>query len=373
MIEIKVGGNIFGGWKSARLQFGMEQIANSFEVEVTDRWPGQNEPRPIRRGESCQALIDGEVVITGYVDDTNPEFDEKSHGIYIAGRDVTGDLVDCSAIHKSGQWSNATLDKIVRDICKPFGIKVLADAPIGTAFPTYSIQEGETAHECIDRACRMRALIPISDGKGNLVLTRAKSGAPVAELNEGENIKYAKGDFSLRERFSEYIIKGQDRGSDDDLDTPENHSQPSAVAKDEFVKRYRPLIVLAEDRGAHANFKQRAEWERNVRRGRSARATVRVNGWRNKAGALWKANTIVHLFSPTIGADADLLIVGGTFILDDQMGEITELNLAGREAFDLIAGIKTTKLKSAIKGKNGAARASGDGTEKANSDDWSGF
>lgn len=374
MIEVKVGGSIYGGWKGARVQFGIEQIANSFEVEVTDRWPGQNVPRPIKRGESCQVLIDNEVVITGYVDDTNPEFDSKSHGIFVAGRDVTGDLVDCSAIHKSGQWANATLDKIVRDICKPFNIKVIIDTVIGAAFSTFSIQEGETAHECIDRACRMRAVMPISDGKGNLVLIRAKSGAPVAELIEGENILYAKGDFSMRERFSRYIIKGQDRGSDDDLNTPETHSQPSATSSDDFVKRYRPLIVLAEDRGAHENFKQRAEWERNVRRGRSSRATVRVNGWRNKSGALWKANTIVHLLSPTLGADADLLIVSGTYIHDEQMGNITELNLAGREAFDLLAGIKTNRLKSVINGKNGAAKASGDSSNKKDKGtDWSVF
>lgn len=373
MIEIKVGGNLYGGWKGARVQFGIEQIANSFELEVTDRWPGQLTPRPIRRGESCQVLIDNEVVITGYVDDTNPEYDDKSHGITVAGRDVTGDLVDCSAIHKSGQWANASLDKIIRDICKPFGISLIIEADLGTVFSTFSIQEGETAHECIDRACRMRSVLPVSNGKGNLVLTRASSGSPVAELVEGENLKYAKGEFSMRERFSEYIIKGQDRGTDDDFNSPEIHSQPSAVSTDDFVKRYRPLIVLAEDRGANATYKQRAEWERNVRRGRSSRATLRVNGWRNKSGALWKANTLVHVYAPTIGADADLLIVSGSFILDEQAGEITELSVVGREAFDLIAGVSTDRLKSAIKGKNGAARTSGDGSRKSKGADWSVF
>jgi prophage tail gpP-like protein len=282
--------------------------------------------------------------------------------------------VDCSAIHKSGQWARSSLDKIVRDICKPFGIPVVIDAPMGDAFATFSIQEGETAHECIERACRMRAVLPVSDGKGNLVITRAKTGEPVASIIEGENLKYAKADLSMRERYSRYIIKGQNRGSDDDLDTPENHSQPSAVAVDDFVKRYRPLIVMAEDLGANASFKQRAEWERNVRRGRGARATVRVNGWRNAAGALWKANSLVYFYSPTIGADANLLIVSGTFTLDEQMGQMTELNLVGREAFDLLAGVKTSRLKRAIKGKNGAAAASGDGSKrKKDTSDWSNF
>lgn len=372
MVELKVDGTIYGGWLSMRIPFGIEQIANSFELTVTDRWPAQDNPRPIKIGAGCQVLIENEVVITGFVGTNSPEFDANTHTISITGRDVTGDLVDCSAIHKSGQWANSSLDKIVRDLCTPFNIKLIIDADIGAAFPTFSIQEGETTHECIERACRMRAVMPISDGKGHLVLTRAKTGAPVASLVQGENILYAKGDFSLNERFNQYIIKGQTRGSDDDLDSPETHTQVSAVAKDDFVQRYRPLIVLAEDSGVSATLKQRAEWERNVRRGRSARATVRVNGWRNVSGALWRANTLAHLKSPYLGADADLLIVGGTYIKDEQMGEVTELQLAGREAFDLISGVKSTLLKSAIAGKNGAAQATSD-RRKTKTDTWSNF
>jgi prophage tail gpP-like protein len=353
-----VSGSIYGGWKSVRVPFGLEQIANAFELSVTDRWAGQDTARPIKVGAQCQVLLDGELIITGYVDDANPEFSDTSHGIAVAGRDATGDLVDCSAIHKSGQWSGASLDKILRDICAPFGIKVLIDAPLGAKFSTYSIQEGETAFECIDRACRMRAVMPISDGKGNLLITRAKSGAPIAELIQGENIKTCQGNFSMRERFSEYRIKGQDRSSDD-YDNPENHTQVSAISKDDLVKRYRPLIVLAEDKGAHATYQQRAEWERNVRRGRSARVTVTVTGWRNTSGDIWRANTLVHLKSPYLRADCNLLVVGGTYIKDDQLGTLTELQLVGREAYDLIAGVKASKLNRALRVKDAAHQRTG--------------
>lgn len=373
MVEIKVDGAVYGGWKNVRITFGIEQIANSFELGVTDRWAAQDNPRPIKVGSACQVLIEGKLLITGFVDASSPEFDANSHSISISGRDNTGDLVDCSAMHKTGQWINANLEQICRDICTPFKIPVIIEAHIGDRFATFSIQEGETAFECIDRACRMRAVMPVSDGKGNLVITRAKNGAPVAELIQGQNILYARGDFSLNERFSTYYIKGQDRGSDDNADAATIHTQVSAAAGDNFVKRYRPLIVLAEDKGGYPTYLQRAEWERNVRRGRSARATVRVNGWKNAAGELWQANTLVHLKSDYLGADANLLVVGGTFSLDDSQGEVTELSLVGREAFDLVAGVKTTRLKSAINGKNGASSVEEKSSRKKGSEDWSGF
>lgn len=370
-VELKVDGQIYGGWKTVRIPFGIEQIANSFELSVTDKWAVGDRPRPIKPQSACQVLIDNQVVITGYVDDVSIDFDLNNNGISINGRDATGDLVDCSAIHKTGQWTNASLNNILRDLCEPYRIKVLIDAPLGQRFSSFSIQEGESVFECIDRACRMRAVLPISDGKGNLVLTRAKSGPPVATLIQGENIKYARGDFSARERFSQYIIKGQDRGSDDNIDEPEQHTQVNAVATDPLIKRYRPLIVIAEDKGAHATYKERAEWERNVRRGRSARATIRVTGWKNQSGDLWRANTLIRTISTYLNVDQDLLLIGGTYILDKDQGIITELSLIGREAFDLIAGIKTSKLKSIIKGKNGAGLTkSARQKRKDNSDDW---
>lgn len=372
MIEIKVNQAIYGGWKSCRLPFGIEQIANSFELGFKDRWSGQDNPYPIPVGSECQVLIDDETVITGYVDDNTPSFDARSHEINLTGRDKTGDLVDCSAIYRSGQWIGATLDKIVRDICKPYGIAVIVDVPMGDKFATFSIEEGESSFEAIDRACRMKAVLPVSDGRGHLVLTRAKSGAPIANLIEGENILAAQGNYSMRERFSEYIIKGQDRASDD-FDAPEAHTQVMARAADSFVKRYRPLIILAEDKGPHATYKQRAEWERNVRRGRSARATITVRGWRNATGALWRANTIAYVYSPYLGADANLLVAGGTYVMNEEQGELTELTVVGRDALDLLAGVKTTRLESAIRGKNGAVSKTDTVKKKKDASDWSNF
>jgi prophage tail gpP-like protein len=132
------------------------------------------------------------------------------------------------------------------------------------------------------------------------------------------------------------------------------------------VQRYRPLIVIAEERGPHASYKQRAEWERNVRRGRSNRATITVQGWRNAAGQLWQPNTMVHLKSAWLGVDTDLLVVGVAFSLDGQSGTRTELRLSERCAFDLIVGKKAAGLQGKIREKQ-------ESEKKKSGDDWSAF
>lgn len=360
--ELYVGAEIYGGWQRVSVTRSIEQIANGFELEVTERWPGQSASRPIRPGEKCALKLDGETVITGYVDDSEPTFGKQAHSLSVKGRDATGDLVDCSAIHKAGQWANAPLDRIARDLCAPFGIQVKVETNAGKPFPSYKIDPGETAFECIERAARLKAVLLISDGEGNLVITRAGNQRVDTALVEGQNILEGRGHFSWKDRYSIVTVKGQERG--DDFFFGENAAAPSASARDESITRYRPLIVLAEAHGAGATLRDRATWERNVRMGRGNRGTINVQGWRDAEGKLWQPNTLVTVTSPLLWLDqAEMLIVGCTYTLDDN-GTRTALSIARREAFDLVAGIGSSKLSKKLNDKEQREK-------KKKGDDWS--
>lgn len=367
--ELKVGGAIYGGWKSIRIERGMEQIAGTFTLSTTERWAGQAERRPIKPGQACQVLIDGTPVITGYVDDVQPSYDKEQHGVTINGRDKTGDLVDCSAIYKSGMWAaGSKLNKIAEDLCKPFGIKVI-DRVRGGAIPQDISSAHATVFECLERAARMKAVLLMSDGLGNLVITRASTQRIATQLDEGENILSASGNFSWKDRHSKYIILAQAADRDDSFSPPSNTS-PSGSAEDAVIKasRYRPLIVQAEDQGNGVTLKQRAEWERNVRLGRGNRATITVHGWQHSAG-LWEPNTLVPVRSPYLDVDADLLIASVAYTLDEG-GTRCELAVCMPQAFDLISGIKGTSLDRKITGSNGAAQNIKKGKKTK---DWSGL
>jgi prophage tail gpP-like protein len=305
-------------------------------------------------GFACSVFLDGSPVITGYVDTPEPSYDENNHTVKIEGRDKTGDLVDCSAIYKSGQWKNRRLDQIATDVCDPFGIKVLSQTDVGESFISVNIQDGERAFELLDRLARMRAVLLVSDGLGNLIITRAGQKRIATDLVEGVNIKRAHAKFDGKERYSHYVVKGQHRTADGEQ--PDFARGPSATSDDAAVDRYRPLVVLAEDQGHVSSLQQRAEWERNVRIGRANRAVVTVQGWKHADG-LWWPNNIVRLRSPKLYADLDLLIAHVTFIKDVKNGTTAELELCRPEAFDLLGGVKGSALDHAISNKkhNGAA------------------
>jgi len=348
--ELLVATSIYGGWQRVSVTRSIEQVANSFELEVTERWPGQSTSRPIRPGEECTLKLDDETVITGYVDDAEPTYDRQSHGISVRGRDATGDLVDCSAIHKTGQWTNASLDRIATDLCAPFKIGVKVETDVGDPFPSFKIEPGETAFECIERAARLKAVLLIADGAGNLVITRAGKTKSGTALVEGENILSARGQFSWKDRFSLYTVKGHDRIALDG-DAVDSHVAPAATVKDEAITRYRPRIVLADDHGNKTRFRDRAEWEKNVRMGRGLRGSITVQGWRDAQGKLWQPNTLVDVTSPLLYLfEAEMLIVGCLYTLDGT-GTRTALSIARPEAFDLISGIGRSKLFKKINDK----------------------
>lgn len=331
-VTLTVNGTTYGGWKTATVRRGIEQVAGSFELTVSDRWSGQDERWPIRKGDACTLKESGDVLITGYVDDAIPFFDSKQHGITVTGRDKTGDLVDCSAIVKTGQWKDRTLLQVATDICKPFGIPVTDEAGADTPFKTAALQEGETAWEALERAGRMRGVLLVSDGKGGLVITRAGTGRINTPLVQGKNIKVGRGAFSMRDRHSVYTCKGQAVGFD--TSSPEQNASPVGEATDPAVTRYRPLVILAESTSDAAGLKNRAMWEAAVRKGRSARPVFTVQGWRHADG-LWSPNLLVPVKCPYLDLDQEMLVVSVAHTIG--RGSYCELELGLPEGFELAA------------------------------------
>lgn len=349
LAELSIDGARYGGWQRVTVTRSIEQLAGSFDLEVTERWPGQPEATPIRPGQRSVLTLDGQTVITGWVDSVTADFDATSHRIRVVGRDLTCDLVDCSAIHKSGQWHNATFAQIARDLLAPYGIETIVGDGVdtGKSFVTYNIQEGETVFDCLARAARLRALLLTSDTAGRLVITRAGHETLDTGLIQGVNLLAARAEIGWQERYSRYIVKGQPRlGTWDDT----AHAASSATVEDANLPRHRPLIVVADTQGDNATMAERAEWERNIRRGRSVRGALTVQGWTHPDGRLWLPNALVPVTSPLLWLDsAEMLIVGCAYTLDDKQGTLTELAIARPDAFDLLEGARQSKLFGRLK------------------------
>lgn len=330
VVSLQIGGALYEGWQDVSIETGLDSLAASFNLALTERFPDQPELWVIEPGSSCQVLIGDDLVITGYVDEGSNDIDADSHPVRATGRSKTGDIVDCSAVHTPATWTQRRLEQIVADIAAPFGVSVAAIADTGEPFAKFALQQGESAFEAIERMCRMRAVLPTTTAAGVLELRRPGQVRAGYQLRLGENLLSVRHSRGQRDRFSHYILKGQASG-----DGVEGAAaRPKAEARDAGVTRYRPLVIVNSEQTTRASLEDRAKWEATVRAARSRQVQATVQGWRAPDGSLYRPDVLVKVVARQVGLDHELLVTNVRFSAGDQ-GKRAVLTLAPKEAFSL--------------------------------------
>jgi prophage tail gpP-like protein len=329
LVTLKVGGLQFDGWTTVSVSKGIRNPAGGFSLSYAEKASAKGEPLKIRTGEACEVLIGGETVITGWIDAGRPEFDPESRGLMVAGRDRTADLVDCSALNSPGSWANRTLIQIASDLVAPFGLTVVARTDVGAAFRRFSLQQGETVWDALERLARFRGFLVVPTTAGQIEFITPGRRRAGFTLRQPDMLS-ASAEHDVGDRFSLYVVKGQSAG--DDESNGRAAAGPKAEVTDPAIKRYRPTLILAEEQATLASLQARAGWEANVRAAAGRRMEATVQGWRDPSGALWSADLIVPVEAPWLGVMGDMLIADVTFELGES-GSTTSLTLSPPDAY----------------------------------------
>jgi prophage tail gpP-like protein len=328
-VELFVNGRRYGGWLSASIKRSIKAISGSFDLSVTNSWTPEKKPWFIAPLDECVLKIDDEPVITGIVDSISSSFDASTRTINITGRDKTADLVDCSYV--GGALKGLTFLDFIKRAVERFGIEVISEIETGQRREDFTPQQPETVFSFLERAARLRGYLIGTDAEGRILISRLASSRALTALIEGQNILAGSFSFDGTERFSEYIVKGQKRGSDEESGA--TVAEVMAKATDPDVTRYRPLIIQAEGSSSRQLAQDRARWEAITRAAKSSRITARVKGWRQVPdGPLWKLNQIVAFQSVYFNISQDLLITDVTYQQSDE-GTTCELTLERADAY----------------------------------------
>jgi len=340
-VVLFVNGQKYAGWKTVQITKNLQAVSAGFSLSVSDNASRNAKSEfilsiPIYPGDACAIELDDQRIITGYVDKVSPSFDSSQHGLSITGRDKAADLVDCSIFNTPGEFKQLTLDRIVSILCKPFGIAVKVETDVGAPIEVFSTQPGESVWEAIERAMRLRGVLVVSNGLGDVVIMQGadnkENNRAATALIQGENILSASAEFNHSDRFSLYKVQATAPWSDD---LPaELANAIEGEAKDKNVLRYRPKIIKAEAAGSTAQAQTRAQWEAVVRAGRSGTYQITTPGWTQVNGELWSVNTLVPVKSNGLSVEGDLLITGVTFSKNNQTGTTTQLTLMRPDAFE---------------------------------------
>jgi len=328
-VEVSVAGVRFSGFQRGSIQLTMSELANNFDLEYVAGGKRAAD-RALFAGDAVDLRVDGDLVLSGYVDTTDDEDAAEDIRLRAGGRSKTSDLVDCSAPYQT--WSGQTALVIAREIARNFGIEVRAEGDVGAPFPSFAVQKGETGADAILRAAQPRGLFPYCVGS-QLVLGRAGATLNPTRLERGKAPleKSARSD-SWYSRYSEYVFRGQIRATDSAWGKAA--SQLKQSVSDPEITRYRPLLIQVEAHGA-GDLRARAEVARNQRIGQAQTITATVLGLTDAAGKAWRPNQLVSYVNPMFGVDAQLLISLVRMRFGESDVPTTELELVPPMAFDV--------------------------------------
>jgi len=330
-----VNNKVYEGFTNISLTRNMLSLTGTFEITLVDKWRAEKADFEIKPGDRIHCHLGKLPLFEGWVDRFSISLSTSSRNISLSGRDRTSDLIDCS-IQGNSEYNDLDFLGIATELLRPFNLKAISSVDVGKAFSKFTIRQGETIFEALERAAKERQLLLMSTTHGNLLIDKKGSQRAAGELIEGVNVLSANATFDNAERFSEYTVKGQTPGI---LGGTDDATKGQGKSFDKGIKRFRPIIVLAENAVDKDAAQKRAEFESSYRAANGTKVSVTVQGWRQKDGSLWQANQIIHVDVRSIGLKSDMLVSSVTFTQSEN-GRTSAFELIRPDAFEFKTEIK---------------------------------
>lgn len=334
-VILKAGGQAFRGWKDVSIQRDLRSLAGSFSVSLVDSWKETDQNWVLAPYTPVEVFIDELKVLTGFVDSMNVELTPEGTSITVAGRDKTGDLIDCASTLSNNYVDNVNLSQLTKLLVAPYGIEVVTEDPGNPPFPRFEFNLGATVASTIEHWARFRGLLIGSDEEGRLVIRVPGSQRSSVDLIEGQNLKSVSFSFDTQRRFSDYLVLSQI-----DPATAKAFAVPSVSvdgrARDAGVGRFRQTVLVAEQSAVIEDSVKRAQWEATTRAAASERISVELASWKKGIepdSELWRVNELVGVSIPSLGIKDELLVSGVTFSRSVSRGTIAMLTLERKDAF----------------------------------------
>ena len=336
-IELEVDGKLYKGWKSVTLTRSLEALCGSFRLEITDPLDlqGKRSKFPVAEGAACRIRLGSDLYLSGFVDALEASIGRDEHSVTVEGRDKAQDLVDCSPVDLPLEFFDVSIFELAVELATPFGLGVVLQdgADEGDPFERFSLQVGETAHEALERACRLRGFLATSNPVGSIVLTRAGSERAFGEIVQGGPLLLSASlRLDVSQRFARYVARGQAPGSD--LKNGAEAAEAIAEALDPFPRKARTFSLVVEGNVDDEQAKLRVDWEANVRAARGQALSVRLRGWREiDGGPLWAPNRIVSVSIPSLRVSGEWLVATVVLSRTLSAGTTAELGLVRADAY----------------------------------------
>lgn len=329
-VSIIVAGQELYDWTSFEAESNLLTPADAFSFTVPNiqgRFAEAFTP-----GDAVQVVIDDEVELKGYLDDVQI----SGSRITIAGRDVVGHLVDCSAEPRS--YSKMRLDALAEKLAGDWVPIWQVDPLVTLATHSYvKVDVGETVWDVLARIARKDRCILWLDAQGVGHIGRPTYTGPLTAVlrnctpMEGRsNVWEPDVMVTLRDRFSELTVLGS---SGNTRGTWGSSALKSRTESDAEVPNSRRFIMTDGDIKTLKQAQDRAEDEVERRYFESVTLRYTAPGFygeplsRAQEPQRFAIDTRVAVVDTYAGLDTTFYVTARQFRCDEQGDYTTRLEL----------------------------------------------
>jgi len=346
-IRMEVNGIPYDQFISFTVNRNIEDFSGSFDCVTSNT---QYKTYPIKVGSQIKIIINNEPIITGYVDSISPKISASSHDVSIRGRDVTCDIIDSTLSAGDVELPTpTTITDIINKTQSSFGLAFTVVDKVGTKpYATDDLiacKAGETGFDFIDKNARKRQVFVSTNGRGEIVVTRAEpidTGIKLLNVVDGadNNIIESNAVVDNSKRYGKYIALSQSNletlNLTPEADLGEATYISSGAIIDEEIRSSRIYNFIAENPSDGGSTVERAQWEANIRKARSLNYTATIQGIANPStGKPYELNGLVYVRDDELGFDTFLLVKEITHNYSVDNGETTQFGLTYKNAYTL--------------------------------------
>ncbi len=352
-VTVLANGMVFDGFEQVRVTAAINEAVREFQIETTEL-PGEFKFPP---GTAIEIRSNGDLLVKGYVNTYQTSGEAKSHQISIKGRGKGQDFVDSSAEHDTGNFEDKDAGEIAAALDR-YGIGIKSKIKLDRV-PYWQLAPGETAFQTIERILRQEGATMMGEADGSISIVNASVAEPhFGMLIEGQNIKSWQVSLTDGSKHSNYIVKGQNRRG-----TGSAALRIREEARDGTVRRNRQRVILSETDTTSAKAKKRAQHEKERAAGKSIKASVQVQGFRDIHGKIYQPNKTIYVYSPILmHLVREMLIERVEFSQHNRSGSLTQLTLVDPRAYKGKSAGDRQRSKSAIEDEADTGRTDNEAT-----------
>jgi len=262
-MQLEVSGVQYDNFAAASCEIRLDALSNAFSFEAV---AAEGQPLPFKGGEPCRVIVNGNPVLTGFIEIVDVSYDAGDHTIMVQGRDKTADLLDSNLSGFELRGESLTLKQIIekaiddisnKDIKPADKIKVIEEVttePFNPAQDQVAAEASDNAFDFIEKYSRKRQVLLTSNGDGDVVITSGSTTQAIGGIQHiigasDNNVISSSFSFDTTGRFNLYKFASQfsfsplNNAGDTGLESAVNQK---GKAFDNLVRKSRQLVLVSE-------------------------------------------------------------------------------------------------------------------------------